>query len=53
MRFSHVVIARPKAALCVFFGIGFVLYAYGVRDGVLLLVALVLGISFYKLLAHY
>lgn len=40
----------PRVALFVYFAIGTVLYMYGIRDGSLLILALIAGIFLYKLL---
>ena len=43
-------IERPWTALWIYLGIGFVLYLYGIRDGTLLLVAMLVGYLAYQLL---
>ena len=43
-------IERPWTALWIYLGIGFVLYLYGIRDGTLLLVAMLVGFLAYQLL---
>lgn len=43
-------IERPGAALWIYFGIGFLLYSFGIRDGTLVVVSVVCGVFFYRLL---
>ena len=45
-------IDRPGTVLWIYFGIGFLLYTVGIRDGVLLLIALIAGIFLYKMTAQ-
>jgi len=46
-------IERPWLALWIYFGIGFLLWQYGVRDGVLVVVAIIGGIVMYRLLLNW
>lgn len=44
-------VERPGTALWIYFGIGFLLYMYGIRDGALLIFVVLAGIVIYKMLA--
>ena len=46
-------IDRPGLALWIYFGIGLVLWKYGVRDGSLMLLDVLVGIAIYKMLVRY
>ena len=46
-------IKRPWVALWIYFGIGFLLWQYGVRDGSLVLFCILAGMFIYKGLVRY
>lgn len=46
-------VKRPWTALCIWFAAGVVLYAFGVRDGSLLIFDLLAGIFIYKVTDRY
>jgi hypothetical protein len=46
-------IERPYLAFGVYLGIGVVLAEYGIRDGSLLLLDVLIGVAIYKLFSRY
>ena len=45
-------VERPGLALWIYFGIGLVLWMYGVRDGSLLVFCALAGLFIYKITPH-
>lgn len=52
MKFITSEVTHPKLALVVYLGVGVFLYKYGVRDGSLLMLDILIGVVVYKIFAR-
>lgn len=45
-------VKHPKMAFGIYFGVGFLLFAYGMRDGTFFILDILAGLTIYKIISN-